>query len=124
MEINYQSDSLQDIFKWEGGLYPIENALQNHKQCKRSTKQLAKCNLMFLDQLIDKDNNMLIPWQILISLLNKNNKGRTPKWYNLIKNKITSGEDNKLKKEYRISDYINSHYKWTTSISSDGRKKE
>ena len=77
MEINYQGSTLNDIFEWKGGLYPIKNILQNQKQYMGSAKQLAKDNLMFLDQIIDKDNNLLISWQILTSFLIKATKADT-----------------------------------------------
>jgi hypothetical protein len=122
--IIYQGNALHNIFEWQGGAHPIKETLKNDKIYRKSTKQLSNLNLMFLDQIIDNNSNTIIDWQIYKSLIDINNKGRTPVWYNLIKNRITTGEDNKINNRYSNKNFINNNYKWTNDISPDNRIRD
>ena len=122
--IKYPGSDLCQIFDWKGGYHTIKSLINNQKEYKKATKHLAANNIMFIDQIIDKNNKRLINWQILTSLLNKNNKGRTPGWYNKIKQKITIEGSYKLNGNYENLTFINNVYKWTNTISNDNRRKE
>ena len=124
MNICYQDNELHNIFEWKGGNYPIKSVLQDHKLYKNSKKQLRENNIMFLDQLVDINNNQLINWQILISLRERSNKERTPKWHSSIQDIVTSEANNTLNSNYINLPWTDSQYKWTNSISEDGRRRE
>jgi hypothetical protein len=109
-EIVFQGKYLHNIFEWKGGKFPIKKILQNHKLYRKSRKHMAANNIMFLDQLIYKENNILISWQMLTLLRGRNNKGRTPTWFNNIKDITTSKEDRSLKTEYTNLPLIDNKY--------------
>ena len=122
--IAHQGSTLNEIFEWKKGEHPIKNIIQDQKQYLGFAKQLAKANLMFLDQIIDRDNGLLIGWQTLTSLLNLSCKGRIPKWFNIIKDQITIEGSLELNKGYSGLTYYHNSYEWSNYISSDKRKKE
>ena len=123
--ISYYSPNLHNFFDWRGGTISIKETLNDQILYNKAIKSLSKSNLMYIDQLIDPSNKTLLDWQVLISLINKNNKGRPPLWYQSIKKKVTTdSNDNKLKKYYANLIYTNNHYKWTHQISKDNRSKE
>src|SRR5438552_6117929 len=110
LEITYQGSTLHDIFEWRGENYSIRNVLQDHKIYKRSTRQLARNHIMYLDQIID--NNSVLDWRCLTSLWKRSNKEHMPKWYCLIKDKVTSTANNQLVNRYLNLSYINNAFKW------------
>jgi ribonuclease HI len=122
--IRYQGTALHNIFEWQGGLHPIKEFFEDLKTYKKAIKNLSTTNIMFIDQIIDKDSRSIIDWPILSSLLERNNKGRIPNWYNLIKEKITMETDNKLNNKYINLDLKANHYTWTNNISLDNRIKD
>ena len=124
MGIKYLGSDLSQLFEWKGGHHTIKNIIQNQKTYKKTIKNLSRNNIMYLDQIIDNNNNRLISWQILTSLLNRNNKGRTPAWFRIVRQKITNIEDNRLKEEYSKLYYVDNQYKWTDPVTQDSRKKE
>src|SRR5271170_2314708 len=122
--IKYQGNNLHDIFEWQERSYPIKEIMKDHKLYKKSIKCLAKANLMFIDQLIDKNNKLIISWQILTSLLGKNNKGRIPNWYTEAKKEITIKESNKLNSIYENLNFVSNYYTWINNIILDKRIKD
>src|SRR3954452_2797267 len=106
------------------GEHPVKNIIQDQKLYLSFAKQLAKANLMFLDQIIDRNNGLLINWQTLTSLLNLSCKGRIPRWFNIIKDQITIEGSLELNNRYSDLIYYHNSYEWSNCISSDKRKKE
>ena len=123
--ITYQGSNFQDLFEWQGGSTSIKNVLKNQKIYNKSIKSLSRLNIMFIDQIIDQDNKLLLDWQVLLSLTNENNKGHPPIWYQLIKEKITTPKiNNELNINFDHLNYTNNHHTWTNQISKDNRTKE
>ena len=79
---------------------------------------------MFVDQIIDQDNKRIIDWRIILSLINLNNKGPTPKWYKTIKQKITVDKSTRLSEHFSRLIFVNNNYKWLSPVSMDNRRKE
>ena len=123
--ITYQGSNFQDLFEWQGGSISIKNIINNQKTYNKSIKSLSRLNIMFIDQIIDQDNKLLLDWQVLLSLTNNNYKGRPPTWYQLIKERIINENDNnKLNTNFDHLIYTNNHHTWTNQISEDNRVKE
>jgi len=123
--ISYHSSNLLDLFDWKGGTISIKEVLNDQKHYNKAIKSLSRSNLMYIDQLIDPSNKTLLNWQVLISLINRNNKGRPPLWYQYIKEKITTNtNNNQLKRYYANLTYANNYHEWTHQISKDNRTKE
>ena len=45
---------------------------------------------MYIDQIIDTELNILLDWNLIKTLCPGTNKGRTPTWFIVLKNKLTS----------------------------------
>ena len=123
-DIKYKGLTFNQMFKWKGGLYPIKDVIQDQKEYKRSIKHLAKCRIMFVDQIIDQDNKRIIDWWFILSLINLNNKGPTPKWYKTIKHKITADKSTRLNEHFSRLTFVDNNYKWLSPVSMDNRRKE
>ena len=76
--INFQEHNLQNFFEWQGGSHTIKNIFANQKIYKKLIKNLSKLNLIFIDQIINQNNKLLLNWQVLLSLINSYNKRCPP----------------------------------------------
>src|SRR5215210_770493 len=71
------------------GLISIKNCIDDKKLYNQAKRSLKNNELMFIDQLIDSENKVLLNWR-MIQILQHTMKGPTPNWYNEVKNKITN----------------------------------
>ncbi|RHZ83397.1 hypothetical protein Glove_95g62 [Diversispora epigaea] len=85
--INFQGPRIQELFQWKGGNLSIKTVLNNDKLYKSSVKSLHRRYLLFLDQIIDTHNNIILEWS-MIGVFTNVNRGKQPNWYKLIKNII------------------------------------
>jgi exonuclease III/ribonuclease HI len=100
MGIRFENTEMESIFQWSGGSTDIRKTLDNRILYKKALAQLRERKLMYVDQIIDSKNGSLLSWQTIKGMGAGSNKGRTPKWYEVLKAKIIGGDD-KLKDGWR-----------------------
>ena len=126
MGIRFANESMEHIFQWLGGSKSIESGLKDENLYKRSAAQLRERKLMFIDQIVDPRNKMLLSWQIIKGIGAGSNKGRTPKWYETLNKKMTN-ETGELSDELNKGNWMeseNSYSKFYQTPSEDRRIKE
>ncbi|PKK65711.1 hypothetical protein RhiirC2_808487, partial [Rhizophagus irregularis] len=70
------------------------------KDILQSAESRRNKNILFLEQIIDQDQKSLMKWKHICVAQGKNTKGPIPKWYKIIKEKVTMEGTYKLKNEY------------------------
>jgi len=63
--INFLGPYIQELFQWKGGNLSIKTVLNNDKFYKSSVKSLHRRHLLFLDQIIDTHNNIILEWPMI-----------------------------------------------------------
>ncbi|RHZ87981.1 hypothetical protein Glove_27g56 [Diversispora epigaea] len=115
--INFQGPRIQELFQWKGGNFSIKVVLNNDKLYKSSVKSLRHRYLLFLDQIIDTHNNIILKWP-MIGVFTNVSRGKQPNWYKLIDNMIVDPTNPpKLSSSWSSNTYIDSHYLWTQPLN-------
>ncbi|RHZ59961.1 hypothetical protein Glove_360g41 [Diversispora epigaea] len=115
--INFQGPRIQELFQWKGGNFPIKIVLNNDKLYKSSVKSLRRRHLLFLDQIIDTHNNIILKWP-MIGVFTNVSRGKQPNWYKLIDNMIVDPTNPpKLSSLWSSNTYIDPHYPWTQPLN-------
>ncbi|RHZ70361.1 hypothetical protein Glove_272g24 [Diversispora epigaea] len=115
--INFQGPRIQELFQWKGANFPIKVVLNNDKLYKSSVKSLRRHHLLFLDQIIDTHNNIILKWP-MIGVFTNVSRGKQPNWYKLIDNMIVDPTNPpKLSSSWSSNTYIDSHYPWTQPLN-------
>jgi ribonuclease HI/endonuclease/exonuclease/phosphatase family metal-dependent hydrolase len=68
---------------------PIEQFLSSDKSYSIFKQQLRSKRILFLEQLTSADNTTLLLWNHISPRLNYLPKGKQPKWFSIIENRIT-----------------------------------
>ncbi|POG67801.1 hypothetical protein GLOIN_2v1843361 [Rhizophagus irregularis DAOM 181602=DAOM 197198] len=80
-------------FNTKGGLYPISAYLIRSNQFFNFIKSLKNKDLFYINQIITADGLFLRDWKDIKKLL-PNKKGRTPGWYQYLKDNIILNQNN------------------------------
>ena len=122
--INLSNSRLNEIFQYNGGNFSIKSGLNNNELYKKSRNSIRNRKLMFIDQLIDDELKVLLPWKI-IKVSNSNNRnGPEPNWYKELRIKITENNNFILNSTWRSLSWIHTNNIHCKPISTDGRIKE
>jgi ribonuclease HI len=71
-------------FDWKGGSLSIKNKINDTKLYFKAVPSLRKHNIIFMDQLIDRETKTVLPWKIIQTLSNSS-KGPIPSWFETVK---------------------------------------
>jgi hypothetical protein len=80
MGITIQSAKWNKLFNWKGGSLSIKTIMNDTGSHYKATPSLKNNNIMFVDQIIDKELKVILDWRI-IQTINNREKGPIPKWY-------------------------------------------
>ena len=84
---------------------------------------MRKRGIMFLDQIVDAESDLLYSWDYIKVITGTSQKGPIPTWFKEIEKKITFGGSRiAINGNERISWLPNNH-KISEDISTDKRKK-
>jgi hypothetical protein len=85
----------------KGGLIAIKEIL-TEKEYKNSVPSLRTKGILFLEQCLNKNMTHLLKWKHLCKELNVEAKGKIPKWYNALIEKVTEeGSSRELSRKYK-----------------------
>jgi ribonuclease HI len=87
MGITIQSAKWNKLFNWKGGSLSIKTIMNDTGSYYKATPSLKNNNIMFVDQIIDKELKVILDWRI-IQTINNREKGPIPKWYKWLKSRI------------------------------------
>ena len=65
LNIMIKSPHAKNIFTWKERSISIKTILNNNKDYKKATSILKKYNIIFIDQLINKDIKMILNWKLI-----------------------------------------------------------
>jgi Reverse transcriptase (RNA-dependent DNA polymerase) len=81
--ITYPDSQWKETFQWKGGSFSIKTLLNNQTRYNQATKSLRKHNIMYIDQIIEKESGILLDWKF-IQLSTNRGRGPKPTWYSTI----------------------------------------
>ena len=122
--IRYHNSSLQKVFEWAGGSNTIQSCLNDAQLYKKSRKSLKKREIMFVDQLVDKETYTLTSWNYIKVTNGIYGKGPTPLWYKKIKQIICKHDDSRLNTPWQNKQWTTPTPKMFNELTEDKRKKE
>src|SRR6185369_7154382 len=86
----FNNTNLEQLFQWTGGSRSIKTELKDDQLYYKSAQSLRKKRLMYIDQLIDAELNILLDWNFIKTFAAGSSKGRSPTWFIMLKEKITT----------------------------------
>jgi hypothetical protein len=105
----------------KGGLIPLKGILTD-KEYKNSIVSLRIKGILFLEQCLNKNMTQLLKWKHLCKELKVEAKGKIPRWYTILKNKITvEGNSRELTRQY-INKLKNWNKQYTYDIYNESEK--
>ena len=121
LDITFRSSQWKNSFDWQGGLVTIKSVLNSTKEYKRAIPSLRGKNIMYIDQVLNKELSSILSWNF-IQLLNNSTKGPKPFWYKDIREKLTT-ETGTLKKHWTNLPWKSQNTKFISQKQElDGRK--
>ena len=93
MGITIQSAKWNKLFNWKGGSLSIKTIINDIGSYYKATPSLKNNNIMFVDQIIDKELKVILNWRI-IQTINNREKGPIPKWYKWLKSQVAEEKGN------------------------------
>ncbi|PKC09158.1 hypothetical protein RhiirA5_375674 [Rhizophagus irregularis] len=99
---NHEIKNINEDHRIKGGRIDIVEIL-GKKYIKNSAISRRNKDIMFLEDLLEADGINMLKWKHLCKEKGLNTKGKTPKWFKDIENKILEDGNNiirKIKKEY------------------------
>jgi hypothetical protein len=76
--IKFDNRRINNIFQWQGGNFTIKKGLNNDILYKRSISSMRMRKMMFIDQLIDDELEILLSWKLVKIMYTKSRKGPEP----------------------------------------------
>jgi ribonuclease HI len=80
---------------YQHSAYPLEKILSQHTLYRTFKKQLRQKNLLYLDQLMTSENNVLLKWQHISPRIYHLPKGKQPLWFSVLEETIIENQNNR-----------------------------
>jgi len=89
MGITYPNSHWTNTFQWTGGFLSVKTLLDNQVMYNQSIKSIRKHNIMYIDQIIEKETGILLNWKFIQST-SSHGRGPKPSWYIKIQETIAN----------------------------------
>jgi hypothetical protein len=119
--ITVQSSKWNKVFEWKGGSISIKTILNDTGNYSKAITSLKNNNIMFLDQIIDKELKVILHWRIIQTIYNRG-KGPIPKWYKLSKDHVAE-EKGSLKTNWQNWTWTDQHRKFFSLLQENDNRK-
>jgi ribonuclease HI/endonuclease/exonuclease/phosphatase family metal-dependent hydrolase len=124
LNINFDNPDLEEVFQWKGGNFTIKGGIDDIALYRKSIPSMRRRNIMFIDQLIDAEQGIMLSWK-LTRLTNSNTrKGPEPKWHKRLRSNITSNNSFILDPIWKSLPWLHLSNIRCSKASNDGRIKE